>query len=144
MSVKVIHYESGQIKSITIRNEKGQLHNLNGPAYQDWYKNGQEQYRECLVKGRRHNPEGPAVQRWYETGQEAYRAYQVNKKYHNPEGPALQEWCRNGQEICRDYWIDGKELTEEEFNQYRNTIEVTCNGKLVRISKESAKALNLI
>ena len=42
MSTKIEHYENGNIKSIEVKNKKGQFHNENGPAYQCWYENGQE------------------------------------------------------------------------------------------------------
>ena len=163
MSVKVEHYENGQIQSIKSINEEGQYHNPNGPAiqrwfengqeecreywidgkyhdphgptYQEWYKNGQEKCREYRVEGRLHNSEGPALQIWHENGQEKCREYWFNGERHNPNGPARQEWYDNGREMYREYRLKGVRLTKKEFNQYHNTIEVTCNGKSVRINK---------
>ena len=36
MSTKIEHYENGNIKSISVKNKKGQFHNENGPAVQGW------------------------------------------------------------------------------------------------------------
>ena len=116
MHVTVEHYMNGNIFSIECRNDKDQLHNHSGPAIQHWCDNGQEIYRAYWINGKLHNEEGPAAQRWHENGQEAYRAY----------------------------FINDKELTAEEFNKIKNTIEITVGDKTKRISRESAKALNLI
>jgi len=170
--INVEHYENGNIKKIEVRNEEGLFHNDNGPAEQSWYKNGQEKRRVYWIKDKTHNENGPAYQEWYENGQESSREYWLNRKLHNENGPARQIWhengkekCRvyflndelhnkngpayqkwyeNGQEISREYWINDKELTEEEFNERKETIEVIANNKIVRISKQSAKELGLI
>ena len=171
MLTTIEHHENGQIKSIEIIDETGVPHNPNGPAYQRWYATGQEEYREYWLNGEHHNPKGPAYRRWYTNGQEEYRVYWVHGKLHNPNGPAVQRWLENGQEECQEYWLNGKchnpngpaiqtwyengqekcreywlngvKITKEEFERYHNTVEVICNGKSVRISKESAKALDL-
>ena len=141
---EVEHYPNGNIKRIKIKNEKGELHNENGPAYQKWYLNGQEEYRSYWINGQYHNENGPAFQAWHPNGQEDYREYYLNGKYHNDNGPARQEWIENGQECFREYWINGEELTEEEFHELKDTIEVKTNKKTVRISRQSAKELGVI
>ena len=144
MSIKVEHYENGRIKSLAILDGDGNLHNPDGPAYQHWYANGQENCREYWLHGKRRNPDGPTIQRWYENGQESCRSYWAHGKQHNPDGPAYQYWYANGQESCRAYYLHGRELTEKEFNEQKDTVLVTCNGKEVRISRKSAEAMNLI
>ena len=116
MNVTVEHYGNGNIERIECRNEDGCLHNSNGPAYQGWWKNGREMWRD----------------------------YFINGKLHREDGPARREWFENGKERIREYWIDGEELTEREFNNRKNTIEIMAEGKVTRISRESAKALNLL
>ena len=116
MSIEVQHYRNGNIKSIEIKNEEGYLHNTEGPSFQEWHENGQE---EC-------------------------RAYWVNDCLHNDEGPAFQLWHGNGQEYYREYHLNGERLTKEEWEKKVNSVEIECEGKTVTISRESAKALNLI
>ena len=144
MSVEVRHFENGNIKSIAIKNERGYFHNTEGPAYQLWHNNGQEVYRVHYVNGKVHSTEGPSVQEWYDNGQEMCRAYYVNGKAHNTEGPYLQWWYKNGQEESRMYCIKGMFLSKEEWEKKVNSVTVECEGKTVTISRESAKALNLI
>ena len=146
MSIKVEHYKNGQIKRLVILDKNGNRHNPDGPTVQAWYADGQEEYREYYLNGTLHNPDGPAVQRWYEDGQEECRSYWAHGNLHNPDGPASQAWYEDGQEEYRDYYLRGKEITEAEFNRKRKkgTVLVTCNGKEVRISKQSAEAMNLI
>ena len=116
MSIKVEHYENGQIKSLVILDGDGKLHNPDGPAYQHWYENGQEERRVYYLHGKLHKPDGPAYQSWHENGQERYKLY----------------------------YLHDKQLTEAEFNEQKDTVLVTCNGKEVRISRKSAEAMNLI
>ena len=144
MSVEVKHYKNGNIKSIEITNEKGDLHNTEGPATQGWYENGQEEYRVYWVNDCPHNTEGPAQQDWYENGQERYRTYYVDGTFHNTEGPTYQAWYRDGQKAYSEYRLNGKELTKEEWEKKVNSVEIECEGKTITISRESAKALNLI
>ena len=144
MSVKVKHYENDNIKSIAIKNEKGEFHNTEGPAVHIWYEDGQEVYRAYYVKGKTHNTEGPAFQYWYENGQEWTRGYYVNDILHNMEGPAVQEWHENGRIRYSEYRLNGKELTKKGWEKKVNSVTVECEGKTVTISRESAKALNLI
>ena len=115
MSIKIKHYKNGNIERIEVRNEEHGYHNENGPAYQSWFDNGQEEYR----------------------------SYYINNQAHNENVPAYQGWCENGQEKGRSYYINGQYMTEEDFlgNQ---KVKVICEGKTVEISRESAKALNLI
>ena len=116
MSIEVKHYGNGNIRRVEIKNEKGELHNT----------------------------EGPAIQSWYENGQEEYRRHYVDNELYNTEGPALHEWYENGQEYHREYHLNGKELTKKEWEKKVNSVEIECEGKTVTISRESAKALNLI
>ena len=143
MSTKIEHYENGNIKSIEVRNEEHGYHNENGPAYQSWFDNGQEEYRSYYINNQAHNENVPAYQGWYENGQEKGRSYYINDQFHNENGPAEQYWYENGQEKGRSYYINGQYMTEEDFlgNQ---KVKVICEGKTVEISRESAKALNLI
>ena len=144
MNIEVKHYANGNIKSIAIKNEKGDFHNTEGPAYQSWYENGQESRRAYYVNGKIHNTEGPTVQEWYKNGQGWCRGYFVEGEPHNTEGPAYQSWYEDGQERCISYYVSGEELTKEEWEKKVNSVTVECEGKTVTISRESAKALNLM
>ena len=115
-NIEVEHWDNGNLKYLRIFNDKNELHNT----------------------------EGPAVQFWYESGQEARRVFYINDFYHNTEGPAVIEWDKNGVEEYRRYFLKDIEYTEEEFYEYRNTVEVSVEGgKTVRISRKSARALGL-
>jgi len=132
-NTKVTHHTNGNIKTIMVE-DNGRFHNPSDPAFQQWYENGQELLREYWIAGKEHNLSGPAVQKWYENGQEWSRTYWIDGKRHNTSGPAIKMWDENGQEEYREYWIDGEELTKEEFEAQRDTVEIQVEGKL-RISR---------
>ena len=59
----------------------------------------------------------------YEDGD---RCWYQNGKLHRLDGPAI-EWADG----TRQWWINGKQLSEEEFNQ--QTKKTTCENKTVTI-----------
>jgi hypothetical protein len=80
--------------------------------------------REWYQNGKLHREDGPAIE--YAYGDKYW--YQ-NDERHRLDGPAIE--YADGDK----YWyIEGKELTEEEFND-RNKVEVTL--------KDIAKAMNI-
>lgn len=95
-------------------NINGELHRENGHAIE--YPNG---CKAWYIRGQRHRVDGPAIEfangekHWYIRGQR-----------HREDGPACER--ANGD---KQWFIHGKELTEEEFNQRRNT----CDGRIVEI-----------
>jgi len=99
--------------------QNGKFHRLDGPAvewagHKDWYQNG-----KC------HRLDGPAVE--YANGDKFW--YQ-NDKRHREDGPAV-EYANGG----KRWYIDGEQLTEEEFNNRNNKVEVTL--------EDIAKAMNI-
>jgi antitoxin component YwqK of YwqJK toxin-antitoxin module len=55
-------------------------HNLLGPAYTEWYENGQKICEEYYIHGKRYRDPnlGPAHTYWYSNGQKSYEDYYVN------------------------------------------------------------------
>ena len=106
-------------------------------GHQYWYQNG-----------KRHRLDGPAIE--YDDGQKDW--YQ-NDKLHRLDGPAIEyangdkEWYQNGKLHRLDgpaiqyasgskaWYIDDNELSEEEFNNRNNNVEVTL--------EDIAKAMNI-
>lgn len=71
-------------------------------------------YEEIYVdsKGHAHRLDGPAIQ--YHSGcNQGHRAWYLHGKRHRLDGPAvIKAWTQ-----CKEYWIEGKQYTEEEFNE---------------------------
>jgi len=100
--------------------QNDKLHRLDGPAVEcadgskRWYQNG-----KC------HRLDGPACE--YANGDKAW--YQ-NGTLHRLDGPAIDD-----ADGYKEWYIDGEELTEEEFNNRNNNVEVTL--------EDIAKAMNI-
>jgi hypothetical protein len=100
--------------------QNGMRHRLDGPAieYADghkyWYQNG-----------KRHREDEPAIE--YANGD---KSWWQNDNLHRLDGPAV-EYANGDKRWC----IDGKELTEEEFNNRNNNVEVTL--------EDIAEAMNI-
>jgi hypothetical protein len=123
------------------RNEKGQLHRLDGPAIEDshgtkaWYVNGKRHrldgpaierangYKAWYVNGKRHRLDGPAIER-----ANGYKAWCVNGELHRLDGPAVENTDGN-----KAWWVNGKyygndKLTLKEFLIYTKACK-DFNGK---------------
>jgi len=117
------------------RNEKGQLHRLDGPAIEwangakTWYQNGQRHRLDgpavesasgtmhWFQNGQRHRLDGPAVELangakyWYQNGQ-----------LHRLDGPAIE--LANGAKL---WHINGENLSEREFLTRTQSRELTMD-----------------
>lgn len=81
---------------------RGVLHRIGGPAVEK--NNGDIAY---YFNGKVHRTDGPAV-----ICADGTKGYFLNGLMHNEEGPALI----HGE--LKDWYINGKKLTEDEFNMY--------------------------
>ncbi len=88
------------------------IHRENGPAVQEtdgrnyWFK-----------KGLNHREDGPAIE-----GLLNYKAWYKNGLLHREDGPAIQ--YPNGD---KEYWVNGKKLSEEQFNLEKDLREILTN-----------------
>jgi len=92
--------------------QNDKLHRLDGPAIE--YANG---YKFWYQNDKLHRLDGPAVE--YANG---YKVWYQNDKRHREDGPACE--YADGD---RYWFIEGKELSEEEFNNRNNKVEVTLS-----------------
>ena len=96
------HIEVDSLGNRFYYNSANQLHRENGPAieYDDgtkcWYQSNQ-----------RHRTDGPAV-----VGSNGYKEWCQGDLRHRVDGPAI-EWPSG----AKAWYINGKALTETEFNQ---------------------------
>jgi len=100
--------------------QNGNLHRLDGPAIER--SNGSKSWWQ---NGRRHREDGPAVE--LASGDKFWRQ---NDQLHRLDGPAIE--YANGNKA---WYIEGEELSEEEFNNRNNKVEVTL--------EDIAKAMNI-
>ena len=96
--------------------QNDKLHRLDGPAV-EWTNGDREWYQNDKL----HRLDGPAVE-WTNGDREWYQ----NDKLHRLDGPAVEFVSGD-----REWYIEGKYLTEEQFNQ--KTQKPTCEGKTVII-----------
>ena len=100
--------------------QDGELHRLDGPAVE--YANGDK----CWYQNyKRHRLDGPAVE-----AANGDKAWYQNGTLHRLDGPAIDD-----ADGYKEWYIDGEELTEEEFNNRNNNVEVTL--------EDIAKAMNI-
>tara|TARA_B100001094_G_scaffold222609_1_gene216675 strand:+ start:604 stop:915 length:312 start_codon:yes stop_codon:yes gene_type:complete len=81
--------------------------------------------REWFQNDERHRLNGPAFE-----GVDGYKAWYQNGERHRLDGPACE--YANGNKF---WYIEGEELSEEEFNNRNNKVEVTL--------EDIAKAMNI-
>ena len=78
MKPTITYYTNGQIESKEWKNEAGQTHRLDGPAYQECRENGQLWVELWYVNGVRHRLDGPAIRYWYKTGRLEVEVWHIN------------------------------------------------------------------
>ena len=100
--------------------QNGKRHRLDGPAIE--YANGTKGWYQ---NDKLHRLDGPAVEHG-----DGFKAWYQNDKRHREDGPACE--YADGD---RYWFIEGKELTEKEFNDRNNKVEVTL--------EDIAKAMNI-
>jgi hypothetical protein len=100
------------------RNEKNQLHRLDGPAYES--TNG---YKSWWLNGLRHRLNGPAVE-----SPDGFKSWWLNGKLHRLDGPA-KEWY-DGE---KQWFIEGYRYTEEQFIAKIDAMNRPCKGKKVTV-----------
>jgi len=81
--------------------------------------------REWFQNGKLHRLDGPAFE-----DADGYKSWYQNGKRHRLDGPACE--YANGNKF---WYIEGEELSEEEFNNRNNKVEVTL--------EDIAKAMNI-
>ena len=86
------------------------------------YENGN---REWWQNGQLHRTDGPAIEN-ANGNRSWFQQWWQNDKRHRLDGPAVE--YANGH---KEWWIEGKQLTQEEFN--KQTHKSTCENKQVII-----------
>ena len=101
---------NGYIIQLIWKNENDKNHNDNGPAFIQYYSNGNIQYKEWCINNERHNENGPAFIAYYENGNIQYKEWCINGKLHNENGPAVIRYYSNGNIGKQEYWKNGRKI----------------------------------
>jgi len=96
---------------IEYRNDKGQLHRIDGPAVKQFYA-PYDGFEEWWYNGLRHRIDGPAI----ESDNSKHKEWWWMGKQHRTDGPAVE--YNNG---AVEWWIDGELLTKKEY------LDITIN-----------------
>lgn len=89
------------------------LNNFLGPAYIEYYENGNKKLELYIIKDKLHRLNGPALIEYYESGNLKREEWYKNhpKKYlglHNLEQPSILEWYENGQKKQEQWYKNNK------------------------------------
>jgi hypothetical protein len=81
--------------------------NDGSPRRIEYYKNG--------TTTSRHRNDGPAVQEWYRNGTLKYELWAVNGKYHREDGPAVSHYHSGGLLVEEGYYLQGERRRFDEY-----------------------------
>ena len=85
-------------------------------------------------KGQLHNENGPSLIRWNQNGQKRCEIYYLNGKCHNENGPAYMAWYENGKKYEEEYWLNGKHYpTKEQWEEAKKNANNSYNGKVIEV-----------
>ncbi len=88
------------------RNSAGQLHRLDGPAFEQFYADGSPRVREWWADGEQHRLDGPASEEWYPSGGLKIRMWCVKGRHHRLDGPAFEEWYAGGGPLMSKWFLN--------------------------------------
>jgi uncharacterized protein len=119
MGIEKIFYKNGQIRRIVYKNENGQLHREDGPAFRYWRMNGDVEYEKYYKNGKLHREGGAAIQSWYKyNSQKHCSSYYKHGKMHREDGPCII-WRHPNGEVSREFFcLEDKKLSKQQFEQY--------------------------
>lgn len=80
MSYKEYKDDDGCIRK-EWRNDAGELHREDGPAYIKYYDDGSIFYKQFFINGYYHRLDGPAVTRYFLDGSIEYERYWINGEF---------------------------------------------------------------
>ena len=100
----------------------GKFHNENGPAYINYWDNGNIEYQAYYINGFLHNINGPADIHFYKNGNVKMKEYYINNKMHNELGPAHIQYDENGNVDYESYYLyDIKIYSKEDYQKQIKT-----------------------
>jgi hypothetical protein len=117
-------------KNIQWFNDNDKLHRLDGPAIEC-----ADGYKAWCVDGKFHRLDGPAIE-WAD-GSKCSKSWWVNGKLHRLDGPAVEYASGD-----KSWYVDGKEMTEKEFNEYIKP-KPSCEGKVVEVDGKKYKLVSI-
>lgn len=108
----VRHYESGSIRSEEWRNQYGELHRIDDPAFIWYFKDGNVGCEDWYLEGKLHREDGPARIWHYSSGGVESEDWYQHGKLHRENGPAVvwyhpdgsiqdETWYQHGVEVCQ-------------------------------------------
>jgi len=59
--IQELYYPDGTLQMRTYYNDNSQPHRADGPAVEEFYKNGAIKHRTWYIQGKQHREDGPAV-----------------------------------------------------------------------------------
>ena len=72
----------------------------------------------------RHNDDGPAYIEFYENGNKKEEFYYLNGNYHNDQGPALIRYWVNGDIKAQTYWLQDSWLNVNSLEELKRYIKI--------------------
>jgi antitoxin component YwqK of YwqJK toxin-antitoxin module len=107
LEIKETYFENGNLRSRECFLE-GELHRLDGPAYEGFYLDGILLFREWRQNGLLHRLDGPACQEFYKNGALSLHVWYVNNSKHRLNEPAYEAFSEHGKLISRQWYQDDK------------------------------------
>jgi len=80
---KIAFHDNGRKYHESFRDENGNIHRINKPAYQSWYDNGIKGYDAYYINGRFHNIGNPSRIWYFQNAKICWKNYYINENCDN-------------------------------------------------------------
>ena len=113
MSYKETKYSDGSFRRVW-RDENGELHREDGPAFIQYYTFGPVETEQFFRFDEPHRISGPALIEYYPDGSIEYEAFYLNGEYHRTDGPSEISYHEDGEVHSEWFHIKGEYLGMDE------------------------------
>ncbi len=103
-----IFKKEGKIITKTYRLPNGMKHREDGPAFIQYYKNGNKKEEQWWKDNKRHREDGSARIIYYENGNKWREEWYKDDKRHREDEPASIEYYENGNKCVEEWHKDDK------------------------------------
>ena len=121
MSYKEHKWPNGNLRGQEWKNERGELHRLDGAAIIGYYNNGTVYEEHWYRRGLRHRLEGPAFVYYYNDGEVASEYWYIEGNRVPPREGSLLQWAKV---LYTQLGYLPSSLKEELTKEYGDTMDI--------------------
>jgi antitoxin component YwqK of YwqJK toxin-antitoxin module len=99
--IQELYYPDGTLQMRTYYDDNNQPHREDGPAIEEFYKNGAIKHRTWYIRGKQHRDDGPAHEWFRKNGTLSHHTWYNHGKTERIDGPIEERFYKDGNLLSR-------------------------------------------